>query len=149
MEQKVDEILRIVKDLQGKVDEMWSANNMDDYKKYPPMYTISKSPIQLTSLAKAVLQNYNGIEKIESQKVELLSEIEKRNFKSPLDVQSYCEKLVLSKFNSDDFLEIKNKIYHNPTFESQPVSVKTMSIIMGLYLRDLYLSKHLELLGEN
>lgn len=149
MEEKIDKILNklsILDELASKVDDLWKFNNMPAYREFPPILH-SNSPITINSLGNTILVRYKGKENVDMMQDLLISEIEKRNFKSPLDVQHYSENLIVSNFHSDKFIEIKNLIYHNPTCENQPVSIKTMSLLMGLYLRDKYFEKHPELVA--
>lgn len=141
MEQKIDEILKKVTSMDARINDLWKYNNMDAYREFPPLLH-SKSPVKLTSLGEKILKEYFGENKIESNEKELIEEIEKRNFKSPLDVQEFAERIIMAKFNSDEFIDIKNKIYFHPQFEGQSITIRTMSVVMGLYLRDKYLSKY-------
>lgn len=146
--EKLDVILTKVTSLESRINDLWKYNNMDTYKEFPPLLH-SNSPVKLTSLGEKVLVEYKGDIKINENEIELISEIEKREFKSPLDVQEFSERIVMSKFNSDEFIDIKNKIYHNPNFEGQSVTIRTMAMVMGLYLRDKYLNKHKDLLENS
>jgi hypothetical protein len=121
---------------------------MDGYMEYPPIVH-SKSPIQLTLLGKQILENYKGNTKIDNKAPEFIKTIEDRDFKSPLDIQEYAEKIIISQFNGNDFVDIKNEIYFNPTFENQPVNIRIVAKVMGLYLRDKYFEKHPEFLLKN
>ncbi len=143
MEKKIDEILGIVKSLESKVSDLWKFNNMDSYHEFPPLLQ-SQSPIRLTPLGESILQTYQGAAHIDAVKENLISEIHKRDFKSPLDIQDFSEKIIISKFNSDEFVAIKNYIYNNPYHENQAVTIKTMSLVMGIYLRDKYFERHPE-----
>ena len=141
MEKKIDKILKKLDGMETKLNDLWKSNNMDIYNEYPP-FVQSKSPISLTTLGLAILKKYKGDAYIEKEKVKLLQEIKDRSFKSPLDVQEFSRKLILSKFSSDEFNEIKNLIYETPTWENNSVNPTSLSMIMGLYLRDQYLKKY-------
>jgi hypothetical protein len=100
-------------------------------------------------LGKQILENYKGNTKIDNKAPEFIKTIEDRDFKSPLDIQEYAEKIIISQFNGNDFVDIKNEIYFNPTFENQPVNIRIVAKVMGLYLRDKYFEKHPEFLLKN
>ena len=142
--EKITPLSESVDEIRDKVNHMWDASDMDTYLKFPPL-TKSNSPITLTSIGEGLLNNYYGKEVVDANADEMIAQIEKKGFKSPLDVQTYSEKLILLNFNSDAYLKIKNHIYYNPVFDSTPVSVKTMATVMGIYLRDKYLKMHKEL----
>jgi hypothetical protein len=145
MEDKIDEILKTVKLVESRVNDLWKFNNMDSYREFPPLLH-SKSPVQLTTLGENILKQYKGQYYVDKLEADLIEEIDKRGFKSPLDVQEFCERIVMSKFNTDELLEIKNLIYHTPMHETHPVTVKSMSLVMGLYLRNKYFEKHPEMI---
>ena len=144
LDKKIDILIEIVKGIDKKVSDLWKFTNMDVYKEFPPFIT-SKSPIELNSVGKSILTKYLGAKYIDEKKDTLISEIYKMNFKSPLDIQNFSEKLIFTKFNTPDFIKIKNLIYKNPIWENQSVNTKIMSLIMGLYLRDKYFNKYPEL----
>ena len=113
MEKKIDMLIEIVKKIDEKVSDLWKFTNMDVYKEYPPFIT-SKSPIELNSVGKTILEKYLGKKYIDAKKDTLLPEINRMEFKSPLDIQNFSERLIFTKFNTNDFIEIKNLIFKNP-----------------------------------
>jgi hypothetical protein len=109
----------------------------------------SFSPIQLTDLGKELLNKSGGQEYIDQNSQNLISLMEKQNFKSALDVQNYANSLLINLFNTDEFVDIRNYIYQNPLFTSGKNSVQVnwpnINQVMGIYLRDKYFEKHPEL----
>jgi len=72
---------------------------------------------------------------------------------TPYDVEERSNSVIMGSTSSPIFNHIKNYLYFNPdTVElagaAVEVSMFTVVYVMGLYLRDIYLEKHPELLPD-
>lgn len=110
----------------------------------------SFSPIQLTPIGLEVLSKSGGQDYIKQHLAELITEMEKQNFKSALDVQNYASTLIINLFNTDGFIHIRNYIFQNPIYKtgensSVQINVPTINQVMGIHLRDMYFTKYPEL----
>jgi hypothetical protein len=109
MQEKVEQILRkleefdsklsILDEIKKRIDEMWKYQNMDTYNEFPPVL-YSKSPVKLSSAGQKILEDYFGKKYVEKFRDELIKEIESMKFVSPLDVQTFAQKIILTRFNS-------------------------------------------------
>jgi hypothetical protein len=78
---------------------------------------ISQSPIQLTELAKRVLNKVGGKDYIDKHSNELIKELESHNIKTALDAQDMAP-IAISKFsNADSFKPIKDFIFRNTYYK--------------------------------
>lgn len=113
----------------------------------------TQSPIQLTDLGNMVLSDIGGKKTIEDNLGELISNMEKQEFKSGLDVQNYASVLIMNMFNDEMFTNIKNYMFTHPVYKytinkeelELPLDITTVNTILGIHLRDKYFEKHPEL----
>ncbi len=147
LESKLDKVLSTLDDLSNKVNDMWEFNNMDINKEFWPL-TKSNSPITINALGQSILDQYECKMIVEALRSELFAQLESQNFKSPYDLQEYCERVLYYQSRTDVFLPLKNKIYFDPIWEGQRIDLKKITTLMGLYLRDEYLKVHPELEKE-
>jgi hypothetical protein len=110
------------------------------------------SPLALTDLAIEILEQTGGKNYIHANLKELISALEEKNLKTALDVEMTAPKVILEKSDENAFSPIKNYIYNNPEFISDlnlgikiKIDLQSVTKVMGIYLRDLYLEKHPEL----
>lgn len=110
---------------------------------------VMRSPVQLTDLGTEILQIIGGKKYIDDNSIRLISEIEKQNFKSGLDIENYCKVILMKEFSSDSFVPIKNYMFQHPRYVKDNNTVQldmpTVTNIMGIYLRNKYFEKHPEL----
>lgn len=107
----------------------------------------SFSPIQLTPIGIDVLEKSGGKNYLEKHISDLVSEMEMQQFKSALDVQNYATTLIINRFNTDDFIQIRNYIFQNPVYKMAvggDISINSAVInqVMSIYLRDKYFEKY-------
>jgi hypothetical protein len=143
---KLDEILKEIREVKDKVNDLWKNNRMDGMNKNLALLE-SKSPVTINELGQLILKEYKGDKNVDSNIDLFIKEIESKSLKTALDVQQYSEKLILSNFAYDMFNEIKNLIYQNPTYKDKSINIEVMSLLTGIYLRDKYLNEHPELLS--
>lgn len=114
----------------------------------------AQSPIQLTDLGTKILYEIGGHKVIDDNLDIFISDMEKQDFKSGLDVQNYSSALILNSFSNEIFTPVKDYIFKNPVYkynpgegkEAQiPLDLGTVNQVIGIYLRDKYFEKHPEL----
>lgn len=115
---------------------------------------ISKSPIEIGPDGMRILEASGGKFWIDFHSDLLIKELEKAHYTTALDVQINAPKIIISLSTCDDFNGIKNYIYNNPYYKqtpesepimSAPITLDSVTNIMGVYLRNIYLEKHPEL----
>lgn len=116
--------------------------------------TVKKSPRQLNDYGKLLFDDCNGLQFLEDNKTFLLGEIEKRQPKTALDVETLANEILMLNLNLDIFNKLKNWVYNSPTrkLKNQEgeevdhiVSMGDICIVLSLPLRDMYLAAHPDL----
>lgn len=110
----------------------------------PTGFVEEKSPLSLTPLGERVLEQSGAKQIIENNYIELEAIINENNLTTAYDVQVSVSKLIAK---SEHLLtSIKSFTYNNPTFEGRPLKLVDIQRTMVVYLRDLYLKKHPQIL---
>lgn len=119
--------------------------------------TVKKSPRQLNDYGKLLLEDCNGNQFLEDNKDFLLAEIEKRQPKTALDVETLANEVLMLNLNLDIFNKLKNWVYNSPAIKLKNqegeevdhiVSMGDICIVLSLPLRDMYLETHPDLEKE-
>lgn len=154
---KVDNLTIRVDNLTVRVDNLsTSFNRLIVFLKgkFSDMDTslfLTRSPIQLTDLAMRLLEKMGGKRYIDTHEHTLISELAKYQLKTALDVQIQAAVVILERAELDSFNTIKDFIFVNPiykesTADGEEILIKlqldSVSNIMGIYLRDIYLNKY-------
>ena len=103
------------------------------------------SPYRLTEVGENYLVSSGGKECIDSNLDFFISELEKSNPTTALDVETNSYKLLLFSSEKPFFKRIKDYIFLDP--DGMPFI--TAAMIMSIYLRDKYLEVHPELYPSN
>jgi hypothetical protein len=116
--------------------------------------TAKSSPYHLTDAGKKLLEISGGKQCIDQNLDMFMSEIGSRNPLTPYDVEEMAGYAVLECKNLTIFNRIKNFLYYMPkTIEgvgnTTDISIFSMANIMVVYLRDIYLDAHPEIISEN
>ncbi len=113
---------------------------------------VSRSPIRLTDLGSKILDVIGGKAYIDKKKTLLIERMNEMGIDSAFDAQEKAPIVILERMeDDDDFKSIKDYMYLNPFYKEtdlpDPVSLNTdtVSKIMGIYLRDVYLTTRPEL----
>lgn len=110
----------------------------------------SHSPMSLTVLGEEILTASGGKKFVDDNLDILVTDINKNEIKSPLDVETVAPLVINMNATLDSFTAVKNFIYNMPVYkrgsESTPLDLGKISQILGIYLRDQYLAKFPELL---
>jgi hypothetical protein len=114
----------------------------------------SFSPTKLTDLGNKILIEIGGKKLIDENLEVLISEMEKQDFKSGLDVQNYSSILMMNEFNGELFTPLRDYVFKHPCYifssdEGKTVNINldnsTLNTVLSIYLRDKYFEKHPEL----
>jgi len=137
---------------EDKISKISTWVMQKDKTMIPPL-SAKISPRRLTRVGTELLEISGGKRCIDENVDFFISEISRTNPMTPYDVEERA--LSTLQWNSDKsmFNHIKNYIYYSPEFvdlfgEKIEVSIFPIMYVMSLYLRDLYLEKHPELLPE-
>jgi len=144
------------KQIQDKLDGIGTNLNMlviflsGKHKDMNTDLFVTKSPVQLTDFGTEILSAIGGKDYIDANLVALLQLLQNEGLKTALDVENYARVILLREFNTENFTHIKNFMYQNPVYNSggktTNLNLDTVIQVMGVYLRNLYLSKHPEII---
>lgn len=115
----------------------------------------SNSPLQLTDLGVEILKACGGKDEIDKNIDLFITNIESKNLQTALDVQEFASILMIDYFNNTlMFNSIKDYMYKNPIYTYKDLEgnerqvsmdIHTVTMVMGIYLRNKYLDRHPEL----
>lgn len=111
----------------------------------PISFFSTMSPVTLTKLGEELFITSGGKIFIENKLNYLISKMEKIKLKSALDIQNYAFDIITDEHDSDDFIPLKNFIYHNPNYKDNEINLFIITRIISIYLRDKYFEKYPEL----
>jgi len=118
-------------------------------KNMKPDIFMANSLLQLSDIGKEILRVTGGEEFVDKNINHLMRLMDDAKYKSALDVENNSFLVIMNQSDSDDFTKIKNYIYNNPVLKSNNITIglniNLVSQVMGIYLRDKYLEKHIEL----
>ncbi len=100
------------------------------------------SPITLNNIGEEILNNSGGKIYIDNNIEHLIQKIRNLNPKSELDVENFSKRVLLDKFDTDDFISIRNFMYNTPIHKKVTLNQATIITIIGIYLRSKYLEKY-------
>jgi hypothetical protein len=117
-------------------------------RKFRPV-SLGRSPLQLSPLGEAILKDTGGDRYIDDNLSALLSRIEEKKYKSPLDVQNYTYMLLVEKSRDDGFVPIKDFVFQNPRyrFNNKTIDLDLDIVwqVMSLYLRNRFFEERTDL----
>jgi len=137
------------------IDIIVAVNTISSYlglkskQKLPSDVNIGLSPEELTPLGEEILNVSGGKKYVDENLASLIEELESKNPKSGLDVDSFSFWLLMRHAQLDGFIHIKNYIFQNPYYPNpkspkEPFSLDLEFIcqVMAIYLRNKYCEKY-------
>lgn len=109
------------------------------------LFSQPASPMILNPLGEEILNNSGSKTYIDNNIEDLIQKIKNLNPKSELDVENFSKRVLLDKFDTDDFISIRDFIYNTPIHKGVTLNQATIITITGIYLRGKYFEKHTEL----
>ena len=119
-----------------------------------PVFMNKKSPYYLNPTGLALLEDCGGKKCIEENIDYFISKLESTTPETPYDVEERAMKVIMSSKGLPIFNPIKNYLYFKPDIvelggNKVEISIFAVASVMGIYLRDIYLEKHPEILTEH
>src|SRR6218665_3210736 len=153
---KIDAIDKKIGAIEEKmIDIIVAVNTISSYlglkskQKLPSDINIGLSPEELTPLGEEILNVSGGKKYVDENLASLIEELESKNPKSGLDVDSFSFWLLMRHAQLDGFIHIKNYIFQNPYYPNpkspkEPFSLDIEFIcqVMAIYLRNKYCEKY-------
>lgn len=141
VENTLKEIVQRIETVERSLIKNGGANYND--------FTKMNSPRQLNDKGRKLFEE-SGASVFFSERKEgmlrmLSSEMAKIRVKTALDVDAVSAKVCYDISGNKDFKPIKDFIYTHPIFEGSNVSIDTITMLMGIELRNEYLKRHPEI----
>jgi hypothetical protein len=124
---------------------------IEKYSKSSPVFFKKNSPTSLNEMGEKLFNDINGDSFIKENKMFFINEIDKKEPKTPLDVEDYAKQVLLANLKNDIFNEIKNYVYNAPCIEVKnesgeiekyTITMQDICYILSIPLRDTYLEKN-------
>lgn len=104
-------------------------------------YFHSHSPVELTDLAKEILEKSGAKEFVDCSLELLRKKIDEKNPQGSLDIQNAATLVIFDLVDAENFKNVKKFIYENPKYKEYDLNVPIIINIAALYLRDKYFEK--------
>jgi len=110
------------------------------------------SPLRLTTKGTDFLTNSGGKKLLDENIDFFISKLEATEPMTPYDVENNASNVVLECSSLPMFNPVKNFLYFTPKLglneKDEEPTMFTVAYVMGLYLRDIYIEKHPEIMPE-
>ncbi len=121
---RLRDLEKSVKNLEEVVfSRAMNANN------YIKSEDISNEILEASGIKSAIDKSYE----------ELKTELEKQTLKSKFDIQQKSIWVIARNFDNDEYIEVKDFMFDNPTYKNEALQLDKMIILGGLYLCERYL----------
>lgn len=135
----VENALKEISRRVATIERFLIKNGGADYNEFTQM----NSPRQLNPKGRKLYKESGAEDFLNNQKSMLLKTLsaymDELNVKTALDVEILAQRVCSDASRNEDFKPIKDFIYTHPVFEGTNVSIDTISMLMGLELRNEYL----------
>lgn len=111
-------------------------------------FSVTHSPRQLNDAGEGLLKDSGAKVLLEAELPRLIELIDKEEPHTALDVEQISYRVLLAESGEPWFVPIKNFIYNHPVYRDTPIHVGALCFVMGISLRNSYLTRHPELLAE-
>lgn len=159
--ERIDNIEKAVTKLEGGVNGLPCTTHHDDItkigtilvEKYPKsssVFSMKSSPRKLNATGEKLFSAIKGEQFLEENKEKLFDYISDHSPLVALDVEQLATAACLSLVSTPAFNRLKNYVYNEPTWtlpngDHYDITVNDICFVLGLRLRDKYLSEHPEL----
>lgn len=148
VEDKIDTMSDDIESIKGKIHGKIEPS-LDKIIKFLIMrgpkakaFFVKRSPIELTDLARKILEESGAKNFIDSFLDSLIAKIKEDKPKNALDVQQLAASVLFNLVDIEEFKPIKEFIYQNPKYDGQhDIDIQVMIDLSALYLRDKYLAQ--------
>jgi len=110
--------------------------------------SVTRSPRQVSDKGFLFLTASGADILLENIKSDLIVELQSKNPKTALDVETISLDVLINHSNDDSFNHLKNHLYNNPKFQETDVNLSSACFLMSLELRNEYLKLHPEIIPD-
>lgn len=158
---RIDNIEKSVTKLENVMDRLPCNVHHDDItkiktvlvEKYPKsssVFSIKSSPRKLNPTGEKLFAAIKGEQFLKDNKERLFGYISDNSPLVALDVEQLSNAACLSLVSTPAFNSLKNYVYNEPTWtlpdgKQYDITINDICFVLGLRLRDMYLSEHPEL----
>lgn len=123
---------------------------VEKYPKSSSVFSMKSSPRKLNPTGEKLFAAINGEQFLKDNKESLFGYISDHSPLVALDVEQLSNAACLSLVPTPVFNSMKNFVYNEPTWtlpngENYDITINDVCFVLGLRLRDMYLSEHPEL----
>lgn len=158
---RIDNIEKAVTKLENMMERLPCNTHHDDItkiktvlvEKYPKsssVFSMKSSPRKLNPTGEKLFAAINGEQFLKDNKERLFGYISDNSPLVALDVEQLSNAACLSLVSTPAFNSMKNYVYNEPTWtlpdgKQYDITINDICFVLGLRLRDMYLSEHPEL----
>ncbi len=155
---RIDNIEKSVTKLENMTEHLPSNAHHDDItkiktvlvEKYPKsssVFSMKSSPRKLNPTGEKLFAAINGEQFLKDNKERLFGYISDNSPLVALDVEQLSNAACLSLVSTPAFNSMKNYVYNEPTWtlpdgKQYDITINDICFVLGLRLRDMYLSEH-------
>jgi len=141
------EIIPALNDIKKSISNLLIYLKSKD-KSFDSNLFMSKSPIRLTPLGFEILNKIGGDKFVDDNKLILIERMNLRGINTALDSQIQAPAIIYEFHDDPSFKKIKDYIFNNPYYKGKnadgedvevALNLDSISNIIGIYLRDVYL----------
>lgn len=121
--------------------------------KFVPLFEIKAvgyvevhSPINITAVGQKMLEESGGKRLVDEHYFNFEAEIDEHTCKTAYDVQIWASNIIANIVNEPYMKPVKDFVYTHPQFENLPLMLEDAQRVMVIYLRNIYLEKHPDIL---
>lgn len=123
---------------------------VEKYPKSSSVFSMKSSPRKLNPTGEKLFAAINGEQFLKDNKKRLFGYISDNSPLVALDVEQLSNAACLSLVSTPAFNSMKNYVYNEPTWtlpdgKQYDITINDICFVLGLRLRDMYLSEHPEL----
>lgn len=123
---------------------------VEKYPKSSSVFSMKSSPRKLNPTGEKLFAAINGEQFLKDNKERLFGYISDNSPLVALDVEQLSNAACLSLVSTPAFNSMKNYVYNEPTWtlpdgKQYDITINDICFVLGLRLRDMYLSEHPEL----
>lgn len=133
-------------EMQKYLAKKWKFVPMHEIQ--PVGYVQTFSPVQLTPIGIDLLEKSGAKKLVDDKYNDWKSVLSKNSLKTAYDVQEHASEIIAEKENDPLMAPLKGYVYKNPMLNKKPLGLSDIQRCMVVYLRDLFLKEHPEIVND-
>lgn len=133
-----------IKKTTSRIESYLITNHRETYTPFMML----QSPYSLTEKGEIVLTESGCSQIIEDYRDEVFRKIDGKKPETAIDVEGIIRAYLFKLYETDAFNSIKKYVFKNPKFEDTFINIYTLTDLMVIRLRELYMKEHPEVPSE-